>query len=311
MNGASLLSDMTDREVRAALKAGRLHLELGPFVTRLKVEEPRAVEFFRNMYGGFPVSVGEGHVSDFSLALRAPNLFRRFMRRQIVPDPGFYFPAVPLPARLSPLSLEMGMNLCVALQCFRYLIFHAGVVATTEGAIMIPAQSGGGKSTLTAALMENGYRLLSDEFAILDMDSHGLQAHPRPVSLKKKSIDLVRDFAGADQISARLTGTPKGDIAYRRPRAEDIANAGTPSVPQLMVFPRYEAGASPSSRRIEPADVAMRLINSSPNYQIIGERAFHALMRLVDEVEAYDIVYGSTEDSLTLVQCLWEQSRET
>ncbi|NVJ98122.1 MAG: HprK-related kinase A [Alphaproteobacteria bacterium] len=300
------LSDLPPETVKRLLSEGRLYLHLGPYVTALSTKDAGVREFLTDMYQDCSILVGEEALVDFSLEVRAPNLVRRYIRRQIVADPGFYFPAVPLPVKLGPLCLEMGMNLCVALQSFRQAIFHAGVVSDQKGGIVIAARSGGGKSTLTAALMEEGFRLLSDEFAILCAETSFLLAYPRPVSLKNQSIDVVRVFAGADQVSDRLTGTPKGDIAYRRLRKSDLETANLPAKAKLILFPRFQAEAAPAVEKMDIADAAMQLIASSPNYQVIGEPAFHALMQMLDGVEAYEITYGNTEDSLMLVKDLWE-----
>lgn len=300
------LSTLRKPDVVRALNRGTLVLDLGPFLTRIKLSDARSIDFFLDMYAACPVMVGEDVLSDFSLSLRPPNLFRNFFRRQIVPDPGFQFPAVPLPVHMSPLALEMGLNLSVALQCFRYAIFHAGVVAQGDDALIIAAKSGGGKSTLTAAMMEEGWRLLSDEFAILDMDAALLKAYPRPVSLKNTSIEVVRGFAGADQVSDVLHDTPKGSIAYRRPRQGDIEAMGKSAKPRLILFPTFVEGGAAESREIDLAGAAMQLIASSPNYQVIGEKAFTGLMAVLDGMKAYEIEYGTTEDSLALVRDLWE-----
>jgi len=289
-----------------ALKSGALTLDLGPFLTRIMLSDMRSVDFFLDMYAACPVIVGGNVLCDFSLCLRPPNLYRKFFRRQIVPDPGFQFPAAPLPVQMAPLALEMGLNLSVALQCFRYAIFHAGVVAKGDDALIIAAKSGGGKSTLTAALMEEGWRLLSDEFAILDLDVAGLKAYPRPVSLKNASIEVVKGFAGPDQISETLHDTPKGAIAYRRPRQSDIEAMDKMANPRLILFPTFVEGGLAESREIDLADAAMQLIASSPNYQVIGEKAFTGLMAMLEGMKAYEIEYGSTEDSLALVRNLWK-----
>jgi hypothetical protein len=56
---------------------------------------------------------------------------------------------------------------------------HAGAVATEKGALAIAAASGGGKSTLLAALLQAGLPFLSDDVVVLDA-SPGcpLLAHP-------------------------------------------------------------------------------------------------------------------------------------
>jgi HprK-related kinase A len=198
----------------------------------------------------------------------------------------------------------MGMNLAVALKCCRYVNLHAAVVANDKGGILINAQSGGGKSTLAAALMEEGFRLMSDEFGLLDFDGCQLHGYPRPVSLKDRSINIVTELAGHDWMSERFTDTPKGDIAYRRVRPSDLEAALNPVEAKLIIFPVFGNGAPGVIKRLEPSEVLMRLIPASTNYHLLGERAFVALTNMVKSCQAFEIQYGSTSTSLEIMKDL-------
>ncbi|WP_417463538.1 HprK-related kinase A [Kordiimonas sp.] len=301
------LGDLNRDKLATALKDGSLNLHLGPFVTSLKSRSSLVANFLMDTYRDCPVSLNRDELVDYVLSVGPPNTLRRFIKPQVLPDPGFYFPAIPLPARMAPLALEMGMNLSAALQCFRFTMFHAGVVAKDDKAIMIAANSGGGKSTLTAVLMERGFRLLSDEFAVLGREVPELMPYPRPVSLKKASVDIVRAFAGGEAVSPALQGTPKGTVAYRRARASDIAAMARPAMPKLLVFPKFEERAVASREPVEQADALMRLIAGSPNYQVIGEDAFRSTMRMMQGLKAFELTYGNTDDSIRLVEELWAE----
>ena len=62
-------------------------------------------------------------------------------------------------------------------------------------ALLLPAPPGSGKSTLCAGLAYRGWRLLSDELALLVPDTGQVVPLVRPVGLKNKSIDVIRRFA--------------------------------------------------------------------------------------------------------------------
>lgn len=302
------LNQFNSRDLAAALKAGSLALEAGAFSHVIEGRGSKLVEFMQDVYRDYPVSLYPEDVTDNIVRVRAPNFIRRFIRPQILPDPGFEFPSVPMPASMSPLVLEMGLNLSVALKTMRFVSFHAGVVDGPDGAIIMSAESGGGKSTLTAALVEQGFRLLSDEFALLGLDEPTLNAYPRPISLKNESIDVVRGLAGEDWISQTVEGSPKGDIAYRRPRASDIADAHKTAKPKLILFPFFEEGLSPLAERLNPAEAIMRLIPASTNYSMLGEPAYRSLLQLVLDAPAYEVSYGTLEDSLKLVEDLYAEA---
>jgi len=298
------LSTYHHTELSEALLKGTVEMTLGCFSMRIKATDPTLLDFLYDAYRDVPTNLELSDVTDISLKVHAPNILRRYIRRQVIADPGFIVPAAPLPPRLSPLALEMGLNLSVALKCCRFTTFHSAVVAKEKGAILISAHSGGGKSTLASALMNDGYRLFSDEFGLMDMSDASLWAHPRPVSLKGQSIDIVKEFTGAEWITKTLTGTPKGDIAYRRVRPSDIEESSTPAFAKLILFPTFIEGASPHARELAKAESLMKLIPSSTNYHLLGEAAFKGLLKLVKGARAYEIVYGSTEDSMQMVRDL-------
>lgn len=299
------LGTYSETDLRKALSAGTFTIEAGSFTHLVQGHSSYLIEFLRDVYRDYPISLYPDEVVDTSVRVTAPNILRRFIRPQVIPDPGFDFPSAPLPAHMAPLAFEMGLNLTVALKCARFVSFHAGVVEGPKGAILMSAESGGGKSTLTAMLMEQGFRLLSDEFALLGLGEPVLHSYPRPVSLKNESIPIIRSVAGADWVSEVIEDSPKGDIAYRRARPEDIAAANRVAKPKLILFPSYEPGLSPMSQKLDPAEVIMRLIPASTNYSLLGEPAYRALVRLARDTIAFEVSYGSVEDSLRLINELY------
>lgn len=298
---SAALQQFDSNDLRRSLKAGTFTMSLGPFAHLVSGSSDALLDFLQDTYRDYTVDLQPKDVTEIVLSLKAPNILRQFIRPQITPDPGFDVPAVPLPLRMAPLAFEMGLNLSVALKCCRLMTIHAGVVADDKGAIVMSAASGGGKSTLTAALMAEGYRLFSDEFALVDLENAALHPYPRPISLKQQSIPVVRDIVGSDQISEPITGTPKGDIAYCRVKKSDLSAADQTSRAKLILFPRFEEGVSPVARKLNPAEAIMRLIPASTNYNLLGEPAFNAVVKLVRNARAYEISYGSTAQSLQLI----------
>lgn len=293
--------DLQGRAARQALERGSLTLSLGPFSHLLSGWSSFLQEYLADVYQDYRFHHTPPDVTEIILNLGAPNVFRRYVRRQVVPDPGFEVPAVPLPLSMAPLAFEMGLNLSVALKCCRFVTVHAGVVADKDGAIVMSASSGAGKSTLTAALMQEGYRLFSDEFALIDLDDAQIHPYPRPISLKQQSIDVVKDLVGAERLSPVISGTPKGDIAYCRPSRNDL-EADQRKIPvKLLLFPNFEQGARPLARQLNPAEAIMRLIPASTNYSLLGEPAYRAVVALARQARAYEITYGTTQQSLNLI----------
>jgi hypothetical protein len=83
------------------------------------------------------------------------------------------------------------------------IFVHAGVVSLGEHGLLLPGRSFSGKTTLVAALIREGARYYSDEFAVLD--AAGL-AHPYPRRLSIRTDSKFRTYADASELGGS-TGT--------------------------------------------------------------------------------------------------------
>ncbi len=102
--------------------------------------------------------------------------------------------------------LEWALNWCISTDAHQFLIVHAAAIERNGLAVVLPAPPGSGKSTLCAALIHRGWRLLSDELALLSLVDGTLHALARPVSLKNRSIDVMSEYAReAVSVLSRMT----------------------------------------------------------------------------------------------------------
>lgn len=69
-------------------------------------------------------------------------------------------------------------------------VLHAGAVARDGRAVLIVGRSGWGKTTQTLALVQRGWRLLSDDFAVVRADGT-VEPFVRRVNLTTASLDLL------------------------------------------------------------------------------------------------------------------------
>jgi len=200
--------------------------------------------------------------------------------------------------------LEWSLNWCAATQAHQYLMFHSAVVERGGRALLLPGSTGSGKSTLCAALVERGWRLLSDEFALIRPGDGRLAPWPRPVSLKGAAIDLIASRAPAWPVGRRIPDTDKGTIAYLRPPAESVRRAREPAVPAWVVFPTWSQGQATQLAAVPRAGAFFRLAENSLNYEMLGFRGFETLARLVEAAPACDLVYGDLDQALALLEAL-------
>ena len=152
------------------------------------------------------------------------------------------------------LSVEINRT---ALHLNSDVALHAGVVVTPGGhTVVLPGDSGSGKSTIVAALVRAGCAYVSDEGLVLRRAGAGqIVPYPKPIALSPWSsqavglIDCDGDLSGSDAEEALYTAEDLGSVVANRapppsvilvrvrnshPRAHLTALPRSPAVPLLL-----------------------------------------------------------------------------
>ena len=145
--------------------------------------------------------------------------------------------------------------LTVATLARRRVFVHAGAVAWKGRAIVIPAPSMSGKSTLVKELVRAGATYLSDKFAILD---YAGRVHPylKPLSLRESP-------------HARQVDVPVESIG---------GTAATQPVPLgLVIDTAFEHGARWRPRSMSRGEGVLALLSNCPAGRISPQRVLRAM----------------------------------
>lgn len=277
-----------------------IQVRIGPATFRIGSDWRAPIAELQALYAAYP----QGEAADFTVRLEAARPWRRHLRPQVAIRGDWTLPeALPLPLSHGLLAAEMGMNLQMAFGQRRYLLLHAAAVEKDGRALVMTGESGAGKSTLAALLGARGWRLMGDEFALVDPATGLVHAFPRLVSLKNESVGVVAAAAPAARWGPWLRGTPKGDIRHLVPDAVAVAAMDETATPALILFPRF--GPPAEALPVGRSEVFMRLTQASTNYVALGERGFDALVRLVRETAAVALDYPDAEAALAGVERLW------
>jgi HprK-related kinase A len=200
--------------------------------------------------------------------------------------------------------LEWGLNRCVSTQANEYLIVHAAIAEKGGHAVVMPGEPGCGKSTLCAALLHRGWRLLSDELTLIQPRNATAVPLPRPISLKNASIDVMREFAPEAIIGTLAHDTAKGTVAHMAPSADSVARSQEPARPAWIIFPKY---APDEAMRLEPVSrgrAFMRLVKNSFNYSVLGASAFRTVADIIDRCDCYDLTYHDLDQVIAVFNAL-------
>ena len=138
--------------------------------------------------------------------------------------------------------LDSSIRLTVAEFAIGRVFVHAGVVCWKGKALLIPARSFRGKTTLTAALVKRGALYYSDEYAVLDKNGF---VHPfaRPLSIRGE----IDDFKQVDYAVETLGG-----------------KAGTEKIPVGMVLiTEYKPNGKWKPEKLSSANGIIELIKNT------------------------------------------------
>jgi HprK-related kinase A len=262
----------------------------------------RLGDYLATHYRDFPAC--DAGVAHFTIDVRRTTWARRFIRPQALFVANGRYPFKAVPARLAHGLFEWGFNWCVGRGSHQWLVVHAAVAERNGNAIVMPAAPGSGKSTLCAALALGGWRLLSDEFALIDPVTTELVALPRPVALKGPSIDIIRARAPQARFGALLTDFDERTARHLAPPADAVARQRERSRAAWVVVPKWSAGAPLSLEPVSKARMLAHLADSSFNYNLVGCAGFERLAEVVDRSDCFKLTYSDLDEALARLGAL-------
>ena len=286
------------------LQGDGLRLQTGPVVTNIRSPLLAVQEGIALHYAMHGVEADDGF-ADFHVTVERPRGARRWRR----PEAAFRFDGAagvsPRPGDTGFATLEWGLDWCVSIHSNQYLIVRAAVLERGGRALLMPAPSGAGKSTLCAGLVfAGGWRLLSDELALIDPATGRVYPLPRPLALKNASIGAARQIAPAAHFGIEVAAPVIGRMLHVRPPADSVLRAAETALPAWVIAPNYAAGATARLEPLPKAQAFTRLVDNAFNYKLHGRRGFVGLADLVDACICRQIFYCDLPEAINLLEGL-------
>lgn len=165
---------------------------------------------------------------------------------------------------------------------------HAGAVGWNGRSILIPGQSGAGKSSLTAWFVDKGFAYLTDELAILTAD--GAVAGLSRALMLKRAADM---FVSA---LPRFTSSQRhqaGETLMLRPERPDDQTPARLLPCGLIIFPSFAPGADLTIRPLTSARACIGLMGCNVNSRNLPDGGFTAVSGLARRLTAVELSYGA------------------
>ena len=162
----------------------------------------------------------------------------------------------------------------IAAETSHHLVIHAGCV-TGERAVLLPGQSGAGKSRLVAGCVTAGLSYLSDEYAVVELEGGSIVPYAKPIGLDGERLVAA---------------------SHVRP-----GSVGSSSPPGGIVFPRYEPHAPTTATALDPGRTLIALAAHATNLATVGGAAVPWLAGIAASCPAWQITYGDARDAVAQI----------
>ena len=173
----------------------------------------------------------------------------------------------------------------------RDLYFVHAAVLIRRAAVMLVAKPGGGKSTLTWAMLHHGFGFLSDELAPVDLDTLQVHPYPRRLALKRKPPDSY-------PLPRRTV------VTSRSLHVQDVPGrvGKAPAQLEAVVFVHYNAGASrPAIRRLTTAEAGAHLYANVLNALAHASDGLDGAVRITSACPCYELVSADLPATASLL----------
>ncbi len=227
---------------------------------RVGSQDPRLLDDLDRLLAPFAASGAGARMADtYCITVDGT---RRVVFRDCLDLTGGAEPDLALTALLADLNQRVVAD-------FEGFAVHAGVVRSGDRILAIPVASGGGKSTLTAALVNAGLQYLSDEGLCVRYESGHVVPYPKPVSL--------------DRWSRETLGLPSAGDVFEVPYSVDDLDGSVGSGGRLtdIIFPIYDEFSEPHLQSIPRSAAQAQLLKLSFNHYKQPEQAFRLSAELV------------------------------
>ena len=203
-------------------------------------------------------------------------------------------------------ALERLVEACMVRALWDRPVFHAGAVAREGVGVILPAEPGGGKTSLVTALLELGFEYLSDEFAVVDPKSTTVLPFPKALCFKEGGMELFPHLKPKGLYVEWDMGGEVGRLWYLDPSDLGSEVSGEDRRVRYIVFPERDGLEGAMVKGISKAKAVLKLAENFLNLDFFGRDALDVVLNVVGEAECLRLRAGSPQEGARIISNLME-----
>ena len=171
------------------------------------------------------------------------------------------------------------------------MALHAAALSRNSRGILIPGQSGSGKTSLSTWLAARGFNYLTDEYVFIRHNTNTMEAFARPPNIKVRGIEAALEhFFDMDKHEDQtIQSKHVAMIPSRLLNPENIQE--NPTV-DLILFPRFRKNSNLKLEKLSKAKSGLALMESLVNARNLNGHGFTEAARLARDAPGYRLEYG-------------------
>ena len=184
----------------------------------------------------------------------------------------------------------------------KFMAIHAALLSDDRGGILIPGESGNGKSSLSIWMTLNGYHYHTDELVLIKTGSLETRVFTRPFNIKAHGIEAIKTILDLDALQPPAScGDFITMIPHRALNPEFIQ--ASPPISRIL-FPKYRKDSENTLTRLSAAAAGIELMKTNVIARNLPGHGFKQLLDIVKSVPAYKLDYNHFDALPALLQGL-------
>ena len=180
---------------------------------------------------------------------------------------------------------------------------HAGAVACGERVVVLPGSAGSGKTTLTAALLSEGFRFLSDDLLLMGEDLK-IEGVPFALGIKDSGVAPLLPY---------YPELPSLTLHHRRD-GKKLRYLSAPIMPRVsrqsplrlaaawVIFPKYRPDCTTALKPLPKSQALRRLMESSTLALPLTRKQIETFIRWLEALDCYDLQVNALADAVAAVK---------